>query len=105
MIQSEYHAPFPLADYVADKANRRLIGRKFNDKDVQSDIKHFPFRVTNQNDKPAITVEVQGKDRSFSPEEISAMVLGKMKEIAESYLGKKVDLTSSSGYVAELKYF
>ena len=58
---------------------------------VQSDIKHFPFRVSNQNDKPAITVEVQGKDRSFSPEEVSAMVLGKMKEIAESYLGKKVN--------------
>ena len=51
---------------------------------------HFPFRVTNQNDKPAITVEVQGRDKSFSPEEVSAMVLGKMKEIAESYLGKKV---------------
>ncbi|CAD6569897.1 MAG: ATPase with role in protein import into the ER [Alectoria sarmentosa] len=70
--------------------SKRLIGRKFNDKDVQSDIKHFPFRVTNQNEKPAITVEVQGKDRSFSPEEVSAMVLGKMKEIAESYLGRKV---------------
>ena len=88
----------------AYKSARRLIGRKFNDKDVQSDIKHFPFRVTNQNEKPAITVEVQGKDRSFSPEEVSAMVLGKMKEIAESYLGRKVDITSSSGYVTELKH-
>lgn len=88
----------------ADKSARRLIGRKFNDKDVQSDIKHFPFRVTNQNDKPAITVEVQGKDRSFSPEEVSAMVLGKMKEIAETYLGRKVDVTSSNGYMAELKH-
>ena len=67
-----------------------MIGRKFSDKDVQSDMKHFPFRVTNNNDKPAITVEVNGKDRSFTPEEISAMVLGKMKEIAESYLGKPV---------------
>lgn len=53
-------------------------------------MKHFPFKVTNSNDKPAITVDVKGKDRSFSPEEISAMVLGKMKEIAESYLGKTV---------------
>ncbi|KAK0512483.1 hypothetical protein JMJ35_005611 [Cladonia borealis] len=70
--------------------SKRLIGRKFSDKDVQADIKHFPFRVTNKDDKPAITVEVNGKDRSFSPEEISAMVLGKMKEIAESYLGKTV---------------
>lgn len=70
--------------------SKRLIGRKFSDKDVQADMKHFPFRVTNKDDKPAITVEVNGKDRSFSPEEISAMVLGKMKEIAESYLGKTV---------------
>lgn len=70
---------------------RRLIGRKWSDKDVQADVKHFPFRVTNSNEKPAVTVEVNGKDRSFTPEEVSAMVLGKMKEIAESYLGKKVD--------------
>lgn len=104
MTQSKCRAPFPTADYVTDTSNRRLIGRKFNDKDVQSDIKHFPFRVTNQNDKPAITVEVQGKDRSFSPEEVSAMVLGKMKEIAESYLGKKVDLASPRGCVAVLKH-
>ncbi len=53
-------------------------------------MKHFPFKVTNNDGKPAVTVEVGGKDRSFSPEEVSAMVLGKMKEIAESYLGKKV---------------
>ncbi|MCJ1301721.1 ATPase with role in protein import into the ER [Hypocenomyce scalaris] len=70
---------------------KRLIGRKFSDKDVQADMKHFPFRVTNSDGKPAVTVEVQGTDKSFTPEEVSAMVLGKMKEIAESYLGKKVD--------------
>ncbi|MCJ1339569.1 ATPase with role in protein import into the ER [Bachmanniomyces sp. S44760] len=71
---------------------KRMIGRKFSDKDVQSDMKHFPFRVTkDKSDKPEVTVEVNGKDRSFAPEEISAMVLGKMKEIAESYLGKKID--------------
>lgn len=70
---------------------RRLIGRKFSDKDVQADIKHFPFKVTNNDGKPAVTVEVAGKSRSFSPEEVSAMVLGKMKEIAENYLGKKVE--------------
>ena len=68
-----------------------MIGRKFSDKDVQSDMKHFPFRVTNKDGKPAVTVEVAGTDRSFTPEEVSAMVLGKMKEIAESYLGHKVD--------------
>ncbi|SLM36983.1 glucose-regulated protein [Lasallia pustulata] len=70
---------------------KRLIGRKFSDKDVQADMKHFPFRVTNSDGKPVVTVEVQGTDKSFTPEEVSAMVLGKMKEIAESYLGKKVD--------------
>lgn len=68
-----------------------MIGRKFSDKDVQADMKHFPFRVTNSDGKPVVTVEVQGNDKSFTPEEVSAMVLGKMKEIAESYLGKKVD--------------
>ncbi|KAG7005383.1 hypothetical protein G7Y79_00020g049110 [Physcia stellaris] len=70
---------------------KRLIGRNFSDKDVQSDIKHFPFRVTNQNDKPVITVEVQGKDQSFAPEEVASMVLGKMKNIAGKYLGREVN--------------
>ncbi|KAF3933687.1 hypothetical protein ABW19_dt0201178 [Dactylella cylindrospora] len=69
---------------------KRLIGRKFNDKDVQSDIKHFPFDVVNKDGKPVIKVEVDGAARTFTPEEISAMILGKMKEIAEAYLGKKV---------------
>ena len=68
-----------------------MIGRKWSDKDVQNDAKHFPFKVVNSKDKPAVQVEVAGKDRTFTPEEVSAMVLGKMKEIAESYLGKKVD--------------
>lgn len=70
--------------------HRRLIGRKFSDKDVQADMKHVPYRVTNSNGKPAVTVEVNGKDKLFTPEEVSAMVLGKMKETAESYLGKPV---------------
>ncbi|KAF3170549.1 ATPase with role in protein import into the ER [Orbilia oligospora] len=69
---------------------KRLIGRKFSESDVQKDIKHFPFDVVNKDGKPHVKVEVNGADRTFSPEEISAMVLGKMKEIAESYLGKKV---------------
>ncbi|KAK6513193.1 ATPase with role in protein import into the ER [Arthrobotrys conoides] len=69
---------------------KRLIGRKFSESDVQKDIKHFPFAVVNKDGKPHVKVEVNGSDRTFSPEEISAMVLGKMKEIAESYLGKKV---------------
>ncbi|KAG9298637.1 hypothetical protein G9A89_012705 [Geosiphon pyriformis] len=69
---------------------KRLIGRRFNDKDVQNDIKHFPFKVIDKDGKPVIQVKVKGEDKTFTPEEISAMVLGKMKEIAESYLGKKV---------------
>ena len=67
-----------------------MIGRKWADKDVQSDLKHFPFKVSNTGDKPGITVDVKGKDRTFSPEEISAMVLGKMRDVAEGYLGKPV---------------
>ena len=81
----------PTLNKLTNELGRRLIGRKWSDKDVQADVKHFPFKVTNSNDKPAVTVEVNGKDRSFTPEEVSAMVLGKMRDIAESYLGKKVD--------------
>jgi heat shock protein 5 len=66
-----------------------LIGRKFSDKDVQTDIKHFPYKVVNKDGKPFVKVRFQGQEKTFSPEEISAMVLGKMKEVAESYLGKK----------------
>jgi heat shock protein 5 len=69
---------------------RRLIGRKFDDKDVQRDAKHFPFKVVPKEGKPMVTVEVAGKPKTFTPEEISAMILGKMKEVAEAYLGKKV---------------
>jgi endoplasmic reticulum chaperone BiP len=67
-----------------------LIGRKFADKDVQADAKHFPFSVVNKDGKPTVNVEVAGSEKNFTPEEISAMVLGKMKETAEAYLGKKV---------------
>jgi heat shock protein 5 len=67
-----------------------LIGRKFSEKDVQNDIKHFPFTVTQKDGKPNVQVDVQGSAKTFTPEEISAMILGKMKEVAESYLGKKV---------------
>ncbi len=72
------------------RSYRRLIGRKFLDKDVQSDMKHFPFKVVNKDGKPSVSVEVSGSEKSFTPEEVSAMVLGKMKEIAESYLGGTV---------------
>merc|ERR1712137_895843 len=69
---------------------KRLIGQKFKDKSVQNDIKHFPFKVANKNGQPNVGVEVHGKETTFTPEEISAMVLAKMKEVAESYLGESV---------------
>ncbi|KAK4154731.1 78 kDa glucose-regulated protein [Chaetomidium leptoderma] len=70
---------------------KRLIGRSFSDKGVRADMKHMPFKVTaGQGDKPVVEVDVGGEARQFSPEEISAMVLGKMKDVAERYLGQKV---------------
>ena len=69
---------------------KRLIGLKYNDKSVQRDIKHLPFKVINKNGKPAVEVTVKGQEKVFTPEEISGMVLGKMKQIAEDYLGHKV---------------
>jgi L1 cell adhesion molecule like protein len=70
---------------------KRLIGKKFNDEKVQSDMKHFTYDVINQGGKPMIQVEFKGETKVFAPEEISSMVLSKMKEIAEAYLGESVD--------------
>ncbi|CAN3363008.1 heat shock protein Ssa2p [Diutina catenulata] len=69
---------------------KRLIGRKFEDPEVKEDMKHFPFKVVDKAGKPAIQVEFKGENKTFSPEEISSMVLTKMKETAESYIGEKV---------------
>jgi len=69
---------------------KRLIGRKFDDPAVQSDIKHFPFSVTSASNKPMIQAKYKGELKTFSPEEISSMVLVKMKEVAESYIGEPV---------------
>ena len=70
---------------------KRLIGRKFDDASVQSDMKHWPFTLKRGPEgKPVIEVEYKGERKQFSPEEISSMVLTKMKQIAESYLGKEV---------------
>jgi L1 cell adhesion molecule like protein len=69
---------------------KRLIGRKFNDPEVQSDMKHFSFKVVDAQGKPKIQVEYKGETKQFTPEEISSMVLTKMKETAEAYLGDTV---------------
>ncbi|XP_073130467.1 luminal-binding protein 5-like [Henckelia pumila] len=70
---------------------KRLIGRKFDDKEVQSDMKFAPYKIVNRDGKPYIQVVKDGENKVFSPEEISAMVLTKMKETAEAYLGKKIN--------------
>ena len=70
---------------------KRLIGRKFADPGVQSDMKHWPFNViSGPGGSPLIEVEYKGEKKKFKAEEISSMVLTKMKEIAEAYLGKEV---------------
>ncbi|KAG1703918.1 70-kilodalton heat shock protein, variant 2 [Phytophthora capsici] len=70
---------------------KRLIGRKFSDPVVQADIKHWPFQVTSgAGDKPQITVQFKGESKTFQPEEISSMVLIKMREVAEAFIGKEV---------------
>jgi len=69
---------------------KRLIGRKFNDSTVAADMKHWPFKVINSGGKPKLEVEYKNEGKQFTPEEISAMVLVKMKETAEAYLGHPV---------------
>ncbi|CAH0515971.1 unnamed protein product [Peronospora belbahrii] len=70
---------------------KRLIGRKFSDPVVQADIKHWPFKVkSGPGDKPQIMVQFKGETKTFQPEEISSMVLIKMREVAEAFIGKEV---------------
>ena len=69
---------------------KRLIGRSFRDESVQSDAKHWPFRVVDRGGKPYLEAVYMGETKTFAPEEISSMVLTKMKETAESYLGGRV---------------
>ena len=66
---------------------KRLIGRRFAEPEVQADMKHWPFKVLDKGGKPVIQVEYKGETKSFTPEEISSMVLTKMRETAEAYLG------------------
>ncbi|CAN1176888.1 Heat shock 70 kDa protein BIP1 [Linum perenne] len=69
---------------------KRLVGKKFDDPEVDNDIKYLPYPVVNREGKPYVKVKDGREVKEFSPEEISAMVLGKMKKTAESYLGKTV---------------
>lgn len=70
---------------------KRLIGRPFDDSNIQKDMKLWPFKVEKASDgKPLIRVSHNGESKTFRPEEISSMVLTKMKDTAESYLGQKV---------------
>lgn len=69
---------------------KRLIGRKFDDPAVQADLKNYPFTVVSDAGKPKIQANYKGETKTFQPEEISSMVLTKMKEIAESYIGEEV---------------
>ncbi|RZC94468.1 hypothetical protein C5167_026197 [Papaver somniferum] len=70
---------------------KRLIGRLFADKNLQKDMKLFPYKIVNKEGKPYVRVTINdGETKDFSPEELSAMVLTKMKETAEAFLGKKV---------------
>ncbi|KAK2640293.1 hypothetical protein Ddye_028088 [Dipteronia dyeriana] len=84
---------------------KRLIGRKFDDAEVQRDIKFLPYKIVNKDGKPYIQVKVKGETKVFSPEEISAMILMKMKETAEAFLGKKIKdavATKDAGIIAGL---
>jgi endoplasmic reticulum chaperone BiP len=69
---------------------KRLIGRRFTDKTVKSDMKLMPFSIVNNKGKPNIEVSFKGDKKRYSPEEISAMILGSMKQVAETYLGKDI---------------
>lgn len=69
---------------------KRLIGRQFDDPVVQKEKEYFSYNVVSKNNKPHVQVQYKGEEKTFAPEEISAMVLTKMKETAESFIGKTV---------------
>ena len=77
--------------YIYHIASYRFIGRTFDDPTVQRDIKLLPFEVINKNNKPHFRINYKESIHEFSAEEISAMVLTKMKQTAENYLGKKIE--------------
>ena len=69
---------------------KRLIGRKFSDSSVQGDMKYLPYKIVDKEGKPYVKINFKGEDKIFSPEEVSAMILAKMKKVAEDYLGFEV---------------
>lgn len=69
---------------------KRMVGRDFSDPKIQEDIKHFSFKLVDRNNKPKISVQYKGENKEFTPEEISAMILTKMKETAEAYVGHPI---------------
>ena len=75
---------------------KRLIGRKFDESTVQSDMKHWPFTVVDAGGRPKLQVEYKNETKTFTPEEISSMVLNKMKETAEAYLGQVRDILQNN---------
>ena len=89
LFSSNFQAALNPSNTVFDA--KRLIGRRYDDESVQTDIKHWPFRVINHGGKPKIQIEYKGEIKTFAPEEISSMVLVKMRGTAEAYLGQKVN--------------
>ena len=81
---------------------KRLIGRKFNDIVIQEDMKTWPFKIIEKDEKPLFEVSYMDETKTFHPEEISSMILIRMKEIAESYLGEEVKDAVVSGAVKVL---
>ncbi|QRV96142.1 heat shock protein HSP70 family protein [Ceratobasidium sp. AG-Ba] len=69
---------------------KRLIGRRYSEVSLSEDVRHWPFKVVDNNGRPAVEVVYQGETKIFTPQEISAMILGRLKETAESYLGRPV---------------
>ena len=69
---------------------KRLIGLDYDDENMKRELKHLPYRITKKGNMPVVSVSIQGEEKIFTPEEISGMILGKMKSIAEDFLGKKV---------------
>jgi len=69
---------------------KRLIGRNFDDKEVQRDMKYLPYNIVSKSGKPYVNIKTTQGEKTLSPEEVSAMILVKMKEVAEAYIGREV---------------